>query len=176
MSIYDELDKTKYYFSGQDDLMELQQDMQEYGEEIARIRELFELQQSWIDSESKREVVHKIEDDQMLYLEDKYNELNARLDAMESMMNVEFKVTIPKRFEQAEEKAHTDCIKVYRNVQAVIVEEDSKQNKVLARIESKTAGLKRRVTITMVLSIFSFIVSIALVLFLILPKFGINLI
>ena len=70
---------------------------------------------------------------------------------------------------------HEDAIKTYRNIQAVIVEEDAKQNHVLFGMDGNTNKLKNRMNHLLIFSIVSFVTSILVMLMQILPALGFNL-
>lgn len=90
---------------------------------------------------------------------------------VESKLNLDFEAMYHNLLEQM----NIEAIKIYRNVQAVIVEEDSKQNHVLFGVDGKSDKLKFRMNHVMIISIVSFIVSIFVMILQILPRFGINL-
>ena len=73
------------------------------------------------------------------------------------------------------DQMNIEAIKTYRNIQAVIVEENAKQNNVLFQMDKNTDGLRRRMNHVLFFCIVSFIVSIVLTIIQILPAFGINL-
>lgn len=65
-----------------------------------------------------------------------------------------------ERMNEAEENVHKECVKVYRNVQAVVVEESGKQN---ALLEETSAGIKSydgKLKIILGISVIAFITSL----------------
>lgn len=113
------------------------------------------------------------------------DELNARLDILEEMdekidyvkrfMDTKLNIDFQAMYNNLLEQMNVESIKTYRNIQAVIVEEDSKQNHVLFGVDGKSDKLKFRLNHVMIISIVSFIVSIVVMIVQILPRFGINL-
>ena len=64
---------------------------------------------------------------------------------------------------------------IFDEVLAVVVEELSKQNKVIARDDNMIGKIKNNMRIVLIFSIISLIASILVIIIEILPVFGINL-
>ena len=77
-------------------------------------------------------------------------ELNALLEELKQVQD--------EKFENLTDHVHKESVKVYRNVQAVIVEELAKSNDASAK---KLASASRKVTFVLVLSLLSMLVSAA---------------
>ena len=73
------------------------------------------------------------------------------------------------------DQMNIEAIKIYRNIQAVIVEEQAKQNHVLFGVDGKSDKLKFRMNHVMIFSIVSFVVSILVMILQILPAFGVDI-
>lgn len=104
-------------------------------------------------------------------LDEMDEELNYMKNMMESRLNVDFKAMYSNVLEQM----NIEAIKIYRNVQAVVVEEQAKQNRVLFGVDGKSDKLKFRMNHVMIFSIISFVVSILVMLIQILPALGIEI-
>ncbi|MBR5637934.1 MAG: hypothetical protein IKW81_13500, partial [Pseudobutyrivibrio sp.] len=78
-------------------------------------------------------------------------------------------------YENILEKTNIEAIKTYRNLQAVIIEENSKQNQALFGIDNKSNSLKKRMNNVLMFAVVSFVVSILVMLMQILPALGIKL-
>ena len=90
---------------------------------------------------------------------------------MEEKLGMDFKAM----YDNVLDQMNVEAIKTYRNIQAVIVEEDAKQNHALFGIDGKSDSLKRRLNNVMIFSIVSFVTSILVMLMQVLPAFGIKL-
>ncbi len=75
----------------------------------------------------------------------------------------EIKMILDEKMASSEENVHKECVKVYRNVQAVVVEECGKQSETIAA--SAVAGLKGKLNAILRISIVSLIVSLVGVVF-----------
>ena len=104
-------------------------------------------------------------------LDEMDEELNYIKNFMDTRLNVDFEAMYHNLLEQM----NIEAIKIYRNIQAVIVEEDAKQNHVLFGVDGKSDKLKSRMNHVMIFSIISFVVSILVMIMQILPAFGIHL-
>lgn len=121
-------------------------------------------------------------------MQDKMNQLDAisrKLDMLEDvdenmaatrhLVEDRLRVDFESMYRNLLDQMNIEAIKVYRNVQAVIVEENAKQNHVILGVDDKVGKLKRRMNHMMILAIVSFVVSILVMLMQILPALGINL-
>lgn len=113
----------------------------------------------------------KVVDAKMGILEDMDGDTRFIRSLVTDKLNLDFVAMYNNVLDQM----NVEAIKIYRNIQAVIVEENAKQNNVLFGMDKKTDGLKRRMNHVLFFCIVSFIVSIALVIVQILPAFGIKL-
>lgn len=66
-----------------------------------------------------------------------------------------------ERLDVLEENVHKECVKVYRNVQAVMVEESGKQSADLERTKSHVKGMKKKVTAILVIAILGMVFGLA---------------
>ncbi len=171
-------DKMAAYIREQEqEIQILRQQVKEYGKDINHVAQMLELQQEWMDSENNkpRKVVHEMDEKQFKDLEERLHSMDNRLTVLEDLIERELTIGIPEKLDELYEKTHTDCIKVYRNVQAVIVEENAKQNKLLVRMDGRIGKSKNRITSAFICSIISAIVTVILIILVILPAFGIKL-
>lgn len=66
-----------------------------------------------------------------------------------------------ERLDAMEENVHKECVKVYRNVQAVMVEESGKQAVDIDRTKSHVKSLKKKTTAILVITIFGMLFGLA---------------
>lgn len=152
------------------ELVELQAKVREYGKSLNHFEELL--------SEHPEDVGIKLEgspEEKAAILEKEFVLLQRRFNDIQDLVTTGFEIEMHQRFDELEEKTHTDCIKVYRNVQAVVVEELSKQNKVLIRDDKAISKIKRRMNVVLAFSIVSVVTAVVLIILEILPIFGIKL-
>ncbi len=70
-----------------------------------------------------------------------------------------------ERLDAVEESVHRECVKVYRNVQAVVTEEGGRQDNALTEVKGGMAYLKGRLGAVMAFSVMAMILSLAGVAF-----------
>ena len=99
------------------------------------------------------------------------SEVKAIKDILEDRLNYDFRAM----YDNLMEKTNIEAIKIYRNLQAVVIEENAKQNQALFELDNKTNSLKKRMNNVLIFAIVSFVVSILVMLVTILPAFGIKL-
>ena len=78
-----------------------------------------------------------------------------------------------ERLDALEDNVHKECVKVYRNVQAVMVEESGKQSEALAETKAGMAAMKGKLGKVLGISVAAMILSLAGVLIQILGGLGI---
>ena len=66
-----------------------------------------------------------------------------------------------ERLDAVEENVHKECVKVYRNVQAVMVEESGKQAVDIDRTKMHVKSMKKKVTALLVIAIFGLLSGLA---------------
>ncbi len=123
--------------------------------------------------------------DEIIARLDVLEEINSRLDMLEEIdeqinyirefLDDKLDLDYVAMYETLREEVHEDAIKTYRNIQAVIVEENAKQNHVLFGVDGNQDKLKFRMNHVMFFSIISFVTSILVMLLQILPALGIKL-
>ena len=106
---------------------------------------------------------------------DQLEDINSQLDYIRKYTDAQTGYDFDMMYHNVLEQMNIEAIKIYRNIQAVIVEENAKQNHVLLGVDGKTGKLKFRLNHVMIVSIVSFVVSILVMLMQILPALGINL-
>ena len=140
-------------------------------EEMSEKLKLLEEKTALLDNISELVEQMKIIDVKLSMLEDVDEDTRYMKNLVSEKLNLDFVAMYDNILDQM----NVEAIKIYRNIQAVIVEENAKQNNVLFGMDNKTDGLKRRMNHVLFFCIVSFIVSIVLVIVQILPAFGIKL-
>lgn len=82
---------------------------------------------------------------------------------------------LDEKFAVADENVHKECVKVYRNVQAVVMEESGKQNETLAEISGKLNATRSRLGIVLGISAAALVFSLAGAVLQLLNLMGIGL-
>ena len=82
---------------------------------------------------------------------------------------------LEERFASVEENVHKECVKVYRNVQAVVVEESGKQAKALEEIAAKVNSFNGKLGAVLGISIAALVFALAGTVLQVLSALGINL-
>lgn len=129
-----------------------------------------ELSSQMEDLKKRLEVLEEISS-KLELLDEMDEELNYIKNFMDTKLNLDFEAMYQNILEQM----NVEAIKIYRNIQAVIVEEDAKQNHVLFGVDGKSDKLKFRMNHVMIFSIISFVVSILVMIMQILPALGIDI-
>lgn len=88
---------------------------------------------------------------------EKMDQLTMRMERMEERP----KDGLEEKFAAAEESVHRECVKVYRNVQAVVMEESGKQTETLTEAAGKLNWLKGRVSVVLGISVAALVFSLA---------------
>lgn len=72
----------------------------------------------------------------------------------------EVKAQLCEKLEASNDNVHKECVKVYRNVQAVVVEENNKQTESLKEaVTAAVKGFKGKLTAILIFSIFSLLLA-----------------
>jgi hypothetical protein len=122
--------------------------------------------------------IAKLDDEQFELLIGKLKKvehLEAQVDALKTIIDDRLNVDFRAMYENILEKNNIEAIKTYRNLQAVIIEENAKQNQALFGIDNKSTSLKKRMNNVLLFAVVSFVVSILVMLMQILPALGIKL-
>lgn len=82
---------------------------------------------------------------------------------------------LEEKFAAAEESVHKECVKVYRNVQAVVMEESAKQGEVLAEMSGKLNAMKGRLGVVLGISVAALVFSLAGAVLQLLDLLGVGL-
>lgn len=120
----------------------------------------------------------KLDDEQFNLLMKKLNNvenMEAEIKAMKEVIDERLSLDFRAMYDNIMEKTNIEAIKVYRNVQAVVIEENAKQNQALFGLDSKSDSLRRRMNNVLIFATVSFVVSVLVMLITILPAFGIKL-
>ena len=103
------------------------------------------------------------------------DEVDEDINYIKNFMNHKLDKDFDAMYRNLIDQMNIESIKVYRNIQAVIVEEQAKQNHVLFGVDGKSDKLKFRLNHVMIFSIVSFVVSIMVMILQILPAFGVDI-
>ena len=131
-----------------------------------------------VESKISKADFAKLEDEQLDMIMRqlrKIDTMEAEVKAMKEVIDERLSVDFRAMYENIMEKTNIEAIKTYRNVQAVIIEENAKQNQALFGIDNKSNSLKKRMNNVLIFAIVSFVVSILVMLVTILPALGIKL-
>lgn len=82
---------------------------------------------------------------------------------------------VADRMNASDENVHKECVKVYRNVQAVVVEEGGKQSEVLTELSAKVGSMKGKLGAILGISITALILSLGSVVMSVLEMLNISL-
>lgn len=105
-------------------------------------------------------------------LADKLEQLSVRLEEKPEENPAD---GLEERFTAVEENVHKECVKVYRNVQAVVMEESGKQGEALAEMSGKLNAMKGRLGIVLGISAAALVFSLAGAVLQLLDLLGIGL-
>lgn len=99
-----------------------------------------------------------------LELEAALKEPTEKIDQLCGQLEAQVSVQPADKFETLEENVHRECVKVYRNVQAVLVEESGKQSTALTEakteIKADVTSLKGKLSGIMTISVLAMIFSL----------------
>lgn len=90
--------------------------------------------------------------------------LGDKLDLVCGQLEAQASGPMSERLSGVEENVHKECVKVYRNVQAVMVEESGKQTESLGELKSAVASMKGRTGALLGISAAALILSMGAVL------------
>lgn len=86
------------------------------------------------------EQLESMEKSAAVRVEDAARTLSEKLDGLNGLTEEQ----LTERLNAVEENVHKECVKVYRNVQAVVTEESGRQNEALAETKTSISDLKGR--------------------------------
>lgn len=85
--------------------------------------------------------------------------MNQATDAIAERAAEELNATLAEKFENSNENVHKECVKVYRNVQAVVVEESGKQTEGVDKLGAELKKFKGKVNALLGVSIAALILG-----------------
>lgn len=85
------------------------------------------------------------------------DDLKMRLEGQLENLNT----GVSEKMSASDENVHKECVKVYRNVQAVVVEESGKQKEAIAETQKATEKLKGKLNAILGISVVALILSLA---------------
>ena len=86
--------------------------------------------------------------------------LEAKLQELDGKLEEKAGETLPERQDDIEESVHKECVKVYRNVQAVVLAESEKQKEAIASSVSGTSNVGKKVSTVLKVSVAALIFSV----------------
>ena len=86
--------------------------------------------------------------------------LSEKMDILEEKLENGSNEKLSDRMNEVEENVHKECVKVYRNVQAVVVEESGKQNTLLEEMSGAVKSFDGKLKIILGISVIAFITSL----------------
>ena len=97
-------------------------------------------------------------------LEQRFSELNQsmeeKLSQLDSKIDEDSTGQLDEKLAPLTESVHKECVKVYRNVQAVVVEEGSKQEELLNGVTSSTQRIGKKLNLVFGISLASLLLSL----------------
>ena len=90
--------------------------------------------------------------------------MGEKIDQLCGQLEAQASGRMSDRLDIIEENVHKECVKVYRNVQAVMVEENSKQNETLDEAKAGVAAVKTKLGAVMGISVAAMLLSLISVL------------
>ncbi len=146
------------------------------GESVAEINRLAEESLKKIraiqqDSEELEKLGVKLDSVQGLFsaqldtvngqLESMNGAISEKMDFLSQQLGEKPKDGLEEKFAIADENVHKECVKVYRNVQAVVMEESGKQAETLTEITGKLNVMRSRIGIVLGISVAALVFSLA---------------
>ena len=135
-----------------EEMDQLKSQLREYDECLAQMqqvnKELKAINQEMekLMSETIAPEVTKLSDEGVAALQKQQQENTEKLEALELQQSTEVLDELQKHVDEklstTEENVHKECVKVYRNVQAVVVEENEKQTEAIAAKVKENLGGK----------------------------------
>ncbi len=94
-------------------------------------------------------------------LESMNGAISEKMDFLSQQLGEKPKDGLEEKFAIADENVHKECVKVYRNVQAVVMEESGKQAETLTEITGKLNVMRSRIGIVLGISVAALVFSLA---------------
>lgn len=91
--------------------------------------------------------------------------VGAKIDQLCGQLEAQASGGLSERLDQVEENVHKECVKVYRNVQAVMVEESGKQNEALEGTKADVENVRGKLGAVLGVSVAAAVLSLAGVLY-----------
>ena len=99
--------------------------------------------------------------------------LGSKIDGLYAQVEEQKSGQMLEKLDMVEENVHKECVKVYRNVQAVVVEETGKQAQALTETNEMMKAVKAKLGAILGVSIAAFVCSLAAILLQILGRMNI---
>ena len=84
-----------------------------------------------------------------------------KIDQLCGQLEAQASGGLTERLDTVEENVHKECVKVYRNVQAVMVEESGRQGEALAQAKADVAGVRGKLGAVLGVSVAAMVISLA---------------
>lgn len=132
--------------------------VKESTEEIKSVREDVEnFKETLLEFQEHLESIDKSVAGQLEFVSKTMGE---KIDQLCGQLEAQASGRMSDRLDLLEENVHKECVKVYRNVQAVVVEENGKQNEALEEAKTGTAKMKRKMGIAVGFSVGAMLFSL----------------
>ena len=95
-------------------------------------------------------------------------------EKLEQLLTKEPQGGLGEKFAAVEENVHKECVKVYRNVQAVVMEESGKQNEAVNEASEKVKSMGGKLSAVLGISVAALVFSLASVILQILSALGVG--
>lgn len=86
--------------------------------------------------------------------------LQEKLKQIDSELEEQADSQLTEKLTVLDENVHKECVKVYRNVQAVILEESEKQKEIISNTSSETKGIGKKVGTVLKVSVLALVFSV----------------
>ncbi len=152
-----------------EEMQKLKSQVEEYRDILDKMQKLIDdgvgkLENAKVDQDAVNSLMkacaYKIEDIQS-DIQGLEHAIGAKMDSVNENAG-HLELTLETKLDTTNENIHKECVKVYRNVQAVVVEENAKQNESITAIVN---GLKGKLTAIFGISIAALIVAVGGVVF-----------
>ncbi len=84
-----------------------------------------------------------------------------KIDQLCGQLEAQASGGLTERLDAVEENVHKECVKVYRNVQAVLVEESGRQGEALSQAKAEVAGVRGKLGAVLGISVAAMAISLA---------------
>jgi DNA anti-recombination protein RmuC len=179
-----------------EELKRLKNQVEEYNEYLDRLKQLIDESDARLKESADTGAVNRLADEsiekirsmQKEYeglekmqeeLAGKLDEINSslteRLDKLEEKLDTDAPEPVAEKLDGLEENVHKECVKVYRNVQAVVVEESGKISTASENTQSRVKAVNSKVGVLIGISTAALLFSLVSMVLQILGVLNINI-